>query len=86
MEANVAGPWPDPEIPTNDNSGRMVPPWVKYPNLPRRSMGWRMGTGEHYRDQFRTWWAAQNRGEFRLKYQADYPEPAEWEGFLSDRS
>ena len=47
-EANVSGPFPDPEVPDLDSAGRFVPPWVKYPNLRRGSMGWRMGAGEWY--------------------------------------
>ncbi|MCB0337393.1 MAG: hypothetical protein KDD62_13850, partial [Bdellovibrionales bacterium] len=51
----ASGPWPDPPIPDFDEENFMVPPWIKYPNLLRGSMGWRMGIGEDYRERFDTW-------------------------------
>jgi hypothetical protein len=30
----------------------MIPPWKKYPDIPRFSIGWRMGDGEDYYAQF----------------------------------
>lgn len=59
--ANAATHWPDPEIPDNDPEGMRVPPWVKYPNLPKASIGWQMGMGEEYWDNFRDWWSRQLR-------------------------
>jgi hypothetical protein len=58
VERKIVGPWPDPEIPTFDNDGIMVPPWVKYPNIPKGSMGWRMGQGEIYKDNFLKWYSS----------------------------
>jgi hypothetical protein len=58
----------------------MVPPWVKYPAILRGSIGWRMGEGEGYWDDFRVWWVAQSaavQGAMR----AAYPEPPGWVGF-----
>ena len=80
LPRNVVGPWPDPPIPDLDADGHMVPPWVKYPNLPRSSMGWRMGMGEEYCGKFKAWWWRQAR-ETRLRARAKYPEPEEWSGF-----
>jgi len=40
-------PFPDPEIPSIDAGGLMIPPWIKYPNLPKGSVGWRMGVGSN---------------------------------------
>ncbi len=77
---SVVGPWPDPEVPTFDTMGYMVPPWVKYPNLPKASMGWRMGLGEEYWGQFQSWWWRQLR-ETRKKVRVTYPEPQEWADF-----
>ena len=73
-------PWPDPEIPSFDESGVMVPPWLKYPNLPKESMGWRMGQGEAYLDNFRKWYFS-NAREKRVEIMNKYPEPKEWKGF-----
>lgn len=80
LAKNTVGPWPDPEIPSMDEEGLMRPPWVKYPNLPRASSGWRMGIGEAYRDDFRSWWSRQLHATC-LRVKAAYPEPKEWEGF-----
>jgi hypothetical protein len=78
---NVCGPFPNPEIPDRDSAGRMIPPWLKYPNLPRRSMGWRMGVGEQYVNEFNVWWWRLTRDD-RRAYQAEYVEPEEWKGFF----
>lgn len=82
--ANECGPFPDPEIPDYDADGRMIPPWLKYPNLPRRSMGWRMGIGEGYVHKFLTWWNRLPRKQ-RLSYRGMYVEPEEWKDFLRSR-
>jgi hypothetical protein len=73
-------PFPDPEVPAFDGAGLMVPPWVKYPAIPRASIGWSMGEGEEYWDAFRAWWAAQPI-ELRVRVRASYPEPEGWSGF-----
>lgn len=80
IERIEVGPWPDPPIPDFDSNGCMCPPWIKYPNLPRRSSGWRMGMGEAYRNDFEVWWSRQPR-QARLAVRSAYPEPQEWLGF-----
>ena len=80
MTTNVSEPWPDPEIPTIDDGGIMVPPWIKYPNLPIGSMGWRMGQGEIYIDDFYSWYFSNPR-EKRVEIMNKYKEPNEWTGF-----
>jgi hypothetical protein len=82
---NVSGPFPDPEVPDLDAEGRAVPPWVKYPNLRRGSMGWRMGPGEKYvLDRFAPWWRQLAEAD-REQYLLAYPAPEEWRGFLNTR-
>jgi hypothetical protein len=81
----MVGPWPEPPIPDMDSVGYMHPPWIKYPNLPRRSSGWRMGLGESYLESFVAWWTQQSR-QTRLGVRGKYPEPQEWIGFLQSRS
>jgi hypothetical protein len=84
-ESITVGPWPDPPIPDFDSDGLMCPPWIKFPNLPRKSSGWRMGMGESYLEGFDTWWSHQAR-PVRLSARAKYPEPQEWSGFWQSRS
>ena len=77
----LSGPFPSPEIPAFDSVGRLVPPWIKYPNLRRGSMGWRMGMCESFLDKFRPWWKDLSTDE-QDAYRLAYPEPEEWQGFL----
>lgn len=79
-EFDAYGPWPDPEISTFDPNGIMVPPWVKYPNLPKGSMGWRMGQGEWYIEDFYRWYYSNPRKR-RVEIMSTYKEPEEWKGF-----
>ncbi len=58
----------------------MVPPWVKFPNIPLGSIGWRMGMGEDYRDRFAKWYNRQLRA-VKLAVRARYPESDRWVGF-----
>jgi hypothetical protein len=78
----TVAPFPDPPVPDIDSAGLRVPPWVKYPNIPLGSLGWRMGTGEEYWYSFRDWWCAQP-GATRLAVKTAYPEPAGWSGFYA---
>ena len=80
MSRGVGDVFPDPPVSTFDADGLMVPPWVKYPAIARASIGWRMGEGEEYWDEFRDWWGA-HPVETRRKVQATYPEPEGWSGF-----
>jgi hypothetical protein len=63
--------------PDFDAAGFMVPPWVKYPELPSGSTGWRMGRGEEYWLRLVRWWAQQTP-DVQLAMQVAYPPPAEW--------
>src|SRR5689334_11027102 len=73
-------PFPDPPIPDVDAEGLMVPPWIKFPNIPLGSIGWRMGMGEDYLDRFRIWYRRQSR-EILQQLWAKYPEIGDWKGF-----
>ena len=66
-----------------ETEGLMVPPWIEYPAMPRTSIGWRMGYGEEYWDEFRAWWLAQSP-DVRGQMKAQYPEPPGWTGFYQD--
>jgi len=67
-------------VPEVDDEGLLVPPWIKYPNIHRGSIGWRMGFGEDYWVQFQEWWKAQS-SEVRQRIQAKYPDDGDWSGF-----
>ena len=58
----------------------MVAPWLQFPEYPRLSMGWRMGAGEDYMVEFRTWISALD-AETLEKYQSQNEEPEGWAGF-----
>lgn len=80
MTMTTIEPFPNPEIPDVDDFGIMVPPWIKFPNLPFGSMGWRMGSGEYYWDQYRRWYQSQDKTSRRAA-RTRYPEPEGWRGF-----
>ena len=61
----------------------LSPPWKKYPDLPQGDLGWRMGYGEDYLDQFNKWWRTCSPKD-KQKYARRYPAPAEWLGFYDD--
>jgi hypothetical protein len=47
-------------------------------------MGWRMGYGEDYMEQFDNWYAALGSGG-RKEYRDRYPEPDDWNEFYARR-
>jgi hypothetical protein len=74
---------PDSEIPDFDENGLMRPPWLKYPKIPVGSIGWRMGDGGGYLDDFRLWWKQQTE-EARRIVRTTYPPPDAWRPFCAD--
>ncbi|RYH62448.1 MAG: hypothetical protein EON54_09310 [Alcaligenaceae bacterium] len=60
-----------------DKVGDRHPPWLKYPNMPRTSMGWRMGEGEDYAEEFSHWLSQLTTNELRA-YRKKYPAPSDW--------
>lgn len=60
---------------------RIMPPlWIAYPEIERYSIGWRMGYGEDYLDEWRTWFNSLTDEE-RKTYQELFPEPVTWKGY-----
>lgn len=55
----------------------MVPPWIKYPTIPVKSMGWRMGEPQQYLINFKKWWFTLTREE-KENYREVYPAPESW--------
>lgn len=55
-------------------------PWVAHPEIPRGSIGWRMGYGEAHMDEFIGFWQAISPDE-RIQYEMIYPECGPWLGW-----
>jgi hypothetical protein len=66
-----------------NNAPEMKPPWLEFPMYPPGSMGWRMGHGEKYREEWDAWFAKLWPMELREEYAAQYPEPEEWRGYYA---
>ncbi|MDR2870384.1 MAG: NADAR domain-containing protein [Deferribacteraceae bacterium] len=57
----------------------MLPRWIKYPEIPYRSIGWRMGYGESYWcDEWGPWFDSLSP-EQQADYNAKFPEPLMWQ-------
>lgn len=41
----------------------MAPLWIKYPEISESSIGWRMGYGEAYAEEFYDWFYALSKEE-----------------------
>jgi protein-tyrosine-phosphatase/N-acetylglutamate synthase-like GNAT family acetyltransferase len=67
--------------------GTLLPPWRKYPDIPRRSIGWRMGSGEWYVWAWQRWWHFLDTGA-RTAYLATWATdvPPTWQGWLPPTS
>ena len=48
-----------------------------YPHIPNGSIGWRMGYGESYGDEFYRWFHTLSRDE-KEEYNRKFPEPVCW--------
>jgi hypothetical protein len=55
----------------------MEPPWDKYPQIPAGSIGWRMGPGEEYYNQFYRWFSALSRAD-QHEYSSAHEPPSGW--------
>ena len=53
----------------------MEPPWVKHPDIPAGAIGWRMGAGEHYYNQFYRWFSALPAEEQDAYVRSNEPPP-----------
>lgn len=60
----------------------LPPLWVKHPDLPWRSSGWRMGWGEVYWEDWRSFFLALGE-EDRRRYREVWPEPEPWQGLYA---
>jgi hypothetical protein len=55
----------------------MAPPWIKYPHIPQKSIGWCMGYVEGYTMDFSDWYEKLSEND-KLKYQKMFPSPKTW--------
>jgi protein-tyrosine-phosphatase/N-acetylglutamate synthase-like GNAT family acetyltransferase len=63
--------------------GTLVPPWHKFPEIPRRSIGWRMGSGEWYMWMWQRWHRSLDpaaRTEYVTRWQPECPP--QWSDWL----
>lgn len=60
-----------------DTNQEMLPLWLKYPQIPDGSIGWRMGEGEAYALEHSSWYSHLTQEE-KERYQAKFPEPVCW--------
>lgn len=58
----------------------MQPPWIVYQHTGHGSIGWRMGDGEGYYNDFYRWFSDLGDDE-RKRFVALNPELEEWAGF-----
>ncbi|WP_432664407.1 NADAR family protein [Wukongibacter baidiensis] len=61
----------------------MPPLWLMYPSITRYSIGWRMGYGEGYANEYFRWYSSLSTEE-KQKYQQMFPEPKGWLGWYKD--
>ena len=60
----------------------ILPPWLRYPDIPCGSIGWRMGPGETYIQDW-LYWISTMTPEKRLKYLERYAHiPKEWRSWV----
>ena len=56
------------------------PPWHEFPEIPRGSIGWRIGEGEDYLYAWRDWFDTLSEQGI-ASYISSFPEKPGWEGF-----
>jgi hypothetical protein len=61
-----------------EGQGTLVPPWVKHPNIPRYSIGWRMGSGEWYVWMWRQWSEEWDVSDREIYWTDHLPIPFFW--------
>lgn len=59
-----------------DEQGDLLPPWLAFPELPRFSIGWRMGRPEDHLTNWTNWYLnldEDKRRKYRKCYRAPWP-------------
>ena len=69
-----------------DAQGDLAPPWAKFPQYERYTIGWRMGSGEDWMGLWHVFLEGlPAKGETRLAYLRRHPPaPFTWAGLVSD--
>lgn len=64
---------------------KLMPPlWLAYPYISRYSIGWRMGSGESYRDKLWDWFDNELSKSEQAEYKEMFPAPKRWYGFWEE--
>lgn len=58
--------------------GDLLPPWKKYPEIPRNSIGWRMGYGESYMIAWDKWVEPMELEQLVEYFRKYSPIPVDW--------
>ena len=56
----------------------MAPPWLKYPQLFYGCIGWRMGYGESYMEEYLNWFDGLD-DDRRKEFEEKFPKPVSWD-------
>ena len=59
---------------------KMLPLWIRFPEVEMDSPAWRMGFGEEYIEQFHAWYRQLSPAEQR-QYDTEFPTPILWSGY-----
>jgi hypothetical protein len=62
----------------DDARATLVPPWVRHPEIPRYSIGWRMGYGESYLDAWLQVAHTLDTAALVTYFESYAPIPIEW--------
>jgi hypothetical protein len=65
--------------------GDLLPVWMRYPQIPRYSIGWRMGAGESYMWAWDAWADRMERGQLVEYFKRYMPIPNDWIDWVADR-
>jgi hypothetical protein len=56
----------------------LLPPWMEHPDLPRYSLGWRMGLGESFLMKWDEWSRTLDQEKLVEYFKLHLPLPVEW--------
>ena len=65
--------------------GDLLPPWMRYPQIPRYSIGWRMGTGEIYMWAWDAWTEEIKQDKLVQYFKKYLPIPLDWLDWVAHR-